>query len=135
MLESEGGREGWQRTYRVLDVDGVAAGLKETESTVVDVWINKLCDEVIDELHSDLLLGVLAEELRVRVLEDDLDLHANGQDNHGHVESHEDALAGVLGLELGLDLGDRDEQLFAVVHVQGQLVELAEDRPVGQVGH
>ena len=68
-----------------------------------------MSDEVVDELHGDLFLCVVAEEVRERVLEDDFDLHPDCKHDHRHVESHENALLSVFGLKLGLDLGDRDE--------------------------
>ena len=120
-------------TYLILKRDGVSTWFKEAESTIKDVWINQLRDQIVDQLHSNLLLCVLTEKFWVGVFEDDFDLHADSQNNHRHVEGHEYTLACILCLKLSLNLSDWDEQLFAMVHVKWKLVELTKDAPVGQM--
>ena len=95
--------------YLILERDGVSTWLKEAESTVEDVWVDQLRDQIVDQLHGDLLLSVLTEKFWVRVLEYDFDLHADSQNNHWHVEGHEYALACILCLKLSLNLSDGDE--------------------------
>jgi len=85
-------------TYWVFDVDCVTPWLKEAESTVENVWIYQLGDQVIYQFHGDFLLCVFTEELWVRILENDLDFHADCQNNHRHVESHEDSFPSVFRL-------------------------------------
>ena len=101
----------------ILDVDRISVRLKEAESTVEDVRVDELGDQVVYQLHSYLLLSVFTKEFWIRVFEDDFDLHANGKHNHGHIERHKDALSCILCLQLGLNLGDRNEELLAMVHV------------------
>ena len=57
-------------TYLVLDVDSFAPRLKERESTVEDVRVDKSCDLVINQLDGYLLMDGLLEEQRVTVFED-----------------------------------------------------------------
>ena len=80
----------------ILKVDSLTVRLKEAESTVEDVGVDKLSDQVIDLLHSYLLLCVFTKELRVGVFKYHFDFHAYRQDNHWHVESHENAFASIL---------------------------------------
>ena len=119
----------------ILKVDSLTVRLKEAESTVEDVGVDKLSDQVINLLHSYFLLCVFTEELRVGVFKYHFDFHADRQDYHWHVESHENAFASILRLKFSLDFGNRDEQLLPMVHVQWKFVELAEDTPVSQVSY
>ena len=96
-------------TYLILKRDGVSAWFKKAESTIEDVWVDQLRDQIVDQLHRNFLLSVLTEKFRVRVLKDNLDLHADSQNNHWHVEGHEYALACILCLKLSLNLSDGDE--------------------------
>ena len=101
----------------IFEIDSFPTRLKETESTVEDVGVNQLSDQVVDQLARDFLLSIVTKELWIWILKDNLDLHTDRKNDHGHVESHEDALSCILWLELGLDFRDRDEQLLPMVHV------------------
>lgn len=82
----------------ILKVDSFTIRLEEAKSTVEDVGVDKLSDQVIDLLHGYFLLCVFAEELWVGVFKYHFDFHANGQNNHRHVESHKYAFACILSL-------------------------------------
>lgn len=69
------------------------------------------------------LVAFLREELRIAVLEDELHLHADGQQYHGHVKDREDAAALVLAFEFRLYLRYLDKEQFLVVGVEGQRVQ------------
>ena len=92
-----------------------------------------MSDNVIDELHGDFLLCLIREEVRVRVLENDITLDSNGQDNHGHVEGEEFCVTSILFLELSLKLRNCNEKLLPVIHVQWQLIVVTKDAPVGKM--
>ena len=49
----------------ILKVDSFTIRLEEAKSTVEDVGVDKLSDQVIDLLHGNFLLCVFAKELRV----------------------------------------------------------------------
>ena len=80
----------------ILEVDSLTVRLKEAKSTVEDVGVDKLSDQVIDLLHCYFLLCVFTKELRVGVFKYHFDFHADRQDYHRHVESHENAFASIL---------------------------------------
>ena len=80
----------------ILKVNGFTVRLKEAKSTIEDVGVDELSDQIIDLLHGYFLLSVFAEELWVGVLKYHFDFHPNCQNNHGHVESHENAFACIL---------------------------------------
>ena len=104
-------------TYIVFEVDSISVWLKKAKSTVENVGINQLRDQVIDQFHGDFFLCVFTEKLGVRILKYHFNLHANCQHDHWHVEGHKYSLAGVFWFKFCLDLGDRDEKLLSVVHV------------------
>lgn len=56
---------GGGNTYAVLDVDCVSTRLEEAESTVKEVGVDDLGDKVVDKLHGNLLLGLVAEEFGI----------------------------------------------------------------------
>ena len=95
MIQYESSNDG-KVTYGVLKVNRISSRLKEAKSTVKNVGIDELRDQVIDQFHCNLLLSVLTEEFRVGIFEDNFDFHANGKNNHRHVERHKNALAGIL---------------------------------------
>ena len=120
-------------TYGVLKVNRISSWLKEAKPTVKNVGIDELGDQVIDQFHCNFLLSVLAEELRVGIFEDNFDFHANGEDNHGHVERHKNALAGILWFQFSLNLCNWNEQLLPMVHVKWKSIILAKDAPICEV--
>ena len=120
-------------TYGVLKVNRISSWLKEAKPTVKNVGIDELRDQVIDQFHCNFLLSVLAEELRVGIFEDNFDFHANGEDNHGHVERHKNALAGILWFQFSLNLCNWNEQLLPMVHVKWKSIILAKDAPICEV--
>ena len=63
-----------------------------------DTEIDEHVTNPIDKFHCNFLLSVFTEELWVWILEDDFNLHPDSQDDHRHVESHEDALTCILRL-------------------------------------
>lgn len=121
--------------FGVLDIDRLSSWLKEAESTVENVGVDKLRDQVINQFHSDQFLSIFSEEFWVRVLKDNLNLHANRQHDHWHVESHEYPLARILWFKFCLNLRDWNKQLLSMVHIKWKSIVLTEYAPVCQMGY
>ena len=86
----------------VLDIDSLAARLKEGQPRVVDVCVDQHGDHIVDQFERDLQLvrkmndtylfvSRLGEELRVTLSEDAVDHDAHREDYHRH-DKHEDRL-------------------------------------------
>jgi len=91
---------------------------KKAESWVVQIRINKLCDNIIQQFHRNLLMIWMAKEDFVTVFENYFKFDSNCENNHGHYEVHKDLSAGVLAFVWLLNLWYRDKQLFHMIFIK-----------------
>jgi len=131
--------------YSVFQVDCLPVGLQEGEPAEKQIRVKDIGDDIVYQFHCNLiplsypmdyfLMSWFCKKLHVLTLEDVLHLDPNCQDDHRHYESRKYFPPRVPALQFTLDLGNRYEKLLPMVGIEGELVYVAKDTPVGQMSN
>lgn len=78
---------------------------------------------------------LLTEKDLVRPLENEFHFDSDRENNHRHDKGNENSFARVSAFVFLLNLSNRNEQLFHVVLVERQRINVAEDAPVCQMAN
>ena len=105
-------------TYLKFNINGFSAGFEETESRVENVWVNDFCDDIVNQLHCNLLMYFFTKEYSVAVLEDYFYLYSYCEYNHRHNKTDKNSLSCVFALIALLDLCNQNKKLLQMVLVQ-----------------
>lgn len=122
-------------TYLIFDIDCLTSRLKKAKSRIINIWINKLSDNIIDKLRRDLIMLLFAEKDLVSSLKNEFYLDSDGENNHRHNKGDEDSFARIFTLILLLHLSDRNKQLLHVVLVERQWINVSKDAPICQMAN
>ena len=116
-------------------VDRLPTGLKETKSAKIQIRIDEQSYYIVDLFNGDFLVYFNWKELWKAILEDKLNLNPNRKHEHRHQENVVVAFALVLEVQLWSDCCYTYENLFAMIHVEWQFIEMTKYIPIGQVSN
>lgn len=123
------------KTYLIFDINGFASRLEKAESGVVNIGINKLCDNVIDELRSDFIMLLFTEKDLVCSFKNEFYFDSDSENYHRHNKSNKNSFARVSTFIFLLNLSNRNKQLFHVILVERQRINMTKDAPICQMAN